>query len=75
MRRPHVYERTVPRLRRDACHVPDGDPGQAARSIVRALPALIALAETAGLTSLVERLDVARIEAERLGYGGAARDP
>lgn len=73
MRRPHVYERTVPRVRRDACHVPDSDPGQAARNVVRALPALIALAETAGLTTLVERLDAARIEAERVGH--AQPDP
>ncbi|MGI3899160.1 MAG: hypothetical protein ACRYGP_11775 [Janthinobacterium lividum] len=68
MRRPHVYERTVPRLRREGYHVPDSDPGQAARSVVRGLPALIALAETAGLTTLVERLDAARIEAERVGH-------
>ncbi len=71
MRRPHVYERSVPRPRRDAYQVPDNDPGEAARTVVRALAGLIAAADAAGLLALVGLLDAARVEAERLGHGGA----
>ena len=69
MRRPHVYERSVPRPRRDACQVPDSDPGEAARTVVRTLAGLIAAADAAGLLALVALLDAARLEAERLGHG------
>lgn len=71
MRRPHVYERSVPRPRRDAYQVPDDDPGEAARAVVRALGGLITAADAAGLSVLVGLLDAARVEAERLGHGRA----
>ena len=69
MRRPHVYERSVPRARREACAVPDGDPVRAARSVLRALQAVIATADLAGLAHLVDLLDAARLEAERVEAG------
>lgn len=69
MRRPHVYERSVPRARREACAVPDGDPVKAARSVLRSLQAVIATADTAGLARLVDLLDAARLEAERVEAG------
>ena len=69
MRRPHVYERSVPRIRRGACTAPEGDPVRAARSVLRALQAVIATADAAGLAGLVDLLDAARIEAERIEAG------
>jgi hypothetical protein len=69
MRRPHVYERSVPRIRRGACAVPEGDPVKAARSVLRALQAVIATADVAGLVRLVDLLDAARREAERVEAG------
>ena len=74
MRRPHVYERSVPRARRDAYQMPDSDPGEAARTVVRALAGLIASADAAGLPALVVLLDAARVEAERLGHGEAGSE-
>ena len=74
MRRPHVYERSVPRARRDTYQEPDRDPVHAARTILRALPALTAAADTAGLATLADLLDAVREEAERVG-GEQARPP
>lgn len=66
MRRPHVYERSVPRARRDSYQEPDRDDVQAARTVLRALPALTAAAETAGLGRLADLLDAVRDEAEHV---------
>ena len=71
MRRPHVYERSVPRPRRDAYQATGADPGEAARSVLRSLASLIATADGAGLSVLVDLLDAARVEAERMGHGEA----
>lgn len=75
MRRPHVYERSAPRPRRDAFQAPEGDPLEAARAVLRGLPPLVAAAESAGLAALVDLLDAARIEAERLGTGPVPQRP
>ncbi len=56
MRRPHVYERSVPRTRRDAYQEPAGDPAIVAQAITRTLPAMILDAENAGLTSVADHL-------------------
>ncbi len=69
MRRPHVYERSVPRARRDAHEMPDGHPAQTARAILRSLPAVIAAATAAGFTELAALLDAARAEADRIDTG------
>ena len=50
MRRPHIYERSVPRTRRQAYQEPAGDPDIYGWAIVRTLPAMIQDAEDAGLT-------------------------
>lgn len=71
MRRPHVYERSVPRARRDPCREPDGDRLHAARTVLRALPGLTAGAEAAGLAALADLLEAVRREAERV----AGEDP
>ena len=71
MRRPHVYERSVPRARRDPSREPDCDRVQAARTVLRALPGLTAAAEAAGLATLADLLDAVRREAERV----AGEDP
>ena len=56
MRRPHVYERSVPRARRASQPQPLPDPGAAAQDIARVLPAMIQDAEDAGLTVLADHL-------------------
>ena len=66
MRRPHVYERSAPRRRREDGVMPGTDPADAARSIARAMPALIALAESAKLATLADLIDAAWAEAERI---------
>ncbi len=65
MRRPHVYERSVPRQRRDPYEQPAADPADAALTVARAMPALIDAAEAAGLATLAGLLEAARVEAER----------
>ena len=67
MRRPHVYERSVPRHRRDPYEQPAADPANAALTIARAMPALIDTAEAAGLATLADLLEAVRMEAERAG--------
>ncbi len=64
MRRPHVYERSVPRTRRDAYQEPAGDPEIVAQAIARTLPAMILDAEEAGLTSVADHLTKALKAAE-----------
>ncbi|RYC31125.1 hypothetical protein D3273_15570 [Lichenibacterium minor] len=66
MRRPHVYERSAPRRRRDEGVAPGVDPAEAARGVARALPALVAMAESANLAGLASLLDAAWAEAERI---------
>ncbi len=64
MRRPHVYERSVPRTRRDAYQEPAGDPAIVAQAIARTLPAMIQDAEDAGLTIVADHLTRALNAAE-----------
>ncbi len=64
MRRPHVYERSVPRTRRDAYQEPAGDPAVVAQAIARTLPAMIQDAEDAGLTTVADHLTRALKAAE-----------
>lgn len=71
MRRPHVYERSAPRRRREDCVTPGVDPAEAARHVARAMPALMAMAESANLSALANLLDAAWAEAERVEDGRA----
>ena len=71
MRRPHVYERSVPRTRREAYQEPVGDPATAAQSIARTLPAMIQDADDAGLTIVSDHLTRALEAAEE----SAANEP
>ena len=64
MRRPHVYERSVPRTRRDAYQEPAGDSAIVAQAIARTLPAMIQDAEDAGLTIVANHLTRALEAAE-----------
>ena len=63
MRRPHVYERTVPRARSEATPRA-ARPVEVARGISRSLPHMIDEARAAGLDRLADALEVARVEAE-----------
>ena len=63
MRRPHVYERSVPRAKSEA--TPQAArPVEVARGISRSLPHMIDEARAAGLDRLADALEVARAEAE-----------
>ena len=64
MRRPHVYERSVPRNRRDAYQEPAGDSAIVAQAIARTLPGMIQDAEDAGLTIVASHLTRALEAAE-----------
>ena len=64
MRRPHVYERSVPRTRRDFHQEGGADYVPAARAVLDAVPALLWEAETAGATTLARFLGQALTEAE-----------
>ena len=64
MRRPRVYERSVPRTRREAYQEPTSDPENVAQAIARTLPAMILDAENAGLTSVAGHLTRALKAAE-----------
>lgn len=75
MRRPHVYERSAPRSRREGHAATGGDPGQAARAMLRTLEALTLAADEAGLVRLADLLDAAWAEAERVGAGPAPASP
>ncbi len=66
MRRPHVYERSAPRRRRGEGVAPGVDRAEAARHVARAMPGLMALAESANLSALADLLDAAWDEAERV---------
>ncbi len=64
MRRPHVYERSVPRAKRDIEQQSGADYVPAARSVISALPALLREAEVAGAVTLARFLGQALTEAE-----------
>ena len=64
MRRPHVYERSVPRARWDVEHEAGADYGPAARAVLTAVPALLREAEAVGATTLARFLGQALTEAE-----------
>ena len=64
MRRPHVYERTAPRARRDFEQEGGANYVPAARSVLGAVPALLLEAEGAGAVTLARFLGQALTEAE-----------
>lgn len=64
MRRPHVYERSAPRARRDMGQKVRVDSAPAARSAIAALPDLLLQAEAAGAIALARYLGQALNEAE-----------
>ena len=64
MRRPHVYERSVPRARRDVEQDSQDDYVPAAQSAVAAFPDLLRQAEAAGAMVLARYLGQALSEAE-----------
>ncbi len=65
MRRPHVYERTVPRAR-GPLPEPTADYGPAARAVLDAVPDLLRQAEAVGAVALARFLGQALTEAERI---------
>ncbi len=65
MRRPHVYERTAPRARRDV-EQGGADYLPAARAAISALPELLILAEASGAITLARFLGQALTEAESI---------
>ena len=64
MRRPHVYERSAPRARRDAGHEDLADYSSAARSALASIPAILVEAEACGAVALARHLGQALSEAE-----------
>jgi hypothetical protein len=64
MRRPHVYERSAPRAKRDVEQECGGDYVPAARAVLDALPTLLRDAEAAGAITLARFLGQALTEAE-----------
>jgi hypothetical protein len=64
MRRPHIYQRSVPRARRDVEQEGGADYLPAARAILEAVPALLRQAEAAGAITLARLLGQALTEAE-----------
>ncbi|WP_237482996.1 hypothetical protein [Lichenibacterium dinghuense] len=64
MRRPHVFERSAPRARRDVEQEAGADYIPAARAAIVALPALLREAEAAGAVTLARHLGHALTEAE-----------
>ena len=65
MRRPHVYERTVPRAR-GPFPEPTADYGPAARAVLDAVPGLLRQAEATEAFTLARYLRQALSEAERI---------
>jgi hypothetical protein len=68
MRRPHVYERTAPRLHRGAYHE-QADQASMARILAAQLRTMLDKAEQAGCSSIAPLLELARIEAEKVAMG------
>ncbi|WP_237477701.1 hypothetical protein [Lichenibacterium dinghuense] len=64
MRRPNVYQRSAPRIRRDTGQKSGADYGPAARATIAAVPVLLMEAEAAGATALARYLGQALTEAE-----------
>ena len=64
MRRPHVYERSAPRAKRDVEQECSGGSVPAARAALDALPAVLREAEAAGAVTLARFLGQALMEAE-----------
>ena len=64
MRRPHVYERTAPRARRDVEQESGADYGPAARAVLASVPDLLRQAEACGAVTLARFLGQALTEAE-----------
>ena len=64
MRRPHVYERSVPRAKRDVEQEGRAYYGPAARAVIDAVPALLREAEACGAVTLARFLGQALTEAE-----------
>ena len=64
MRRPHAYERSVPRARRDVEQESGADYVPAARAVLAAVPDLLRQAEAAGAVTLARYLGQALTEAE-----------
>ena len=71
MRRPHVFERSVPRRRRQAFQEPSAE---AARHVAEALPELIRIAEAGCQSALAYLLTVAEMEAESAARRAAEGD-
>ena len=72
MRRPHVYERSVPRAGRDSRAELSDDYTPAARAAVASLPDLLREAEACGAVSLARFLGQALSEAEGILRRGKA---
>ena len=66
MRRPHVYQRSAPRARRDADQVGSSSYEPAARAAIAVLPELLILTEAVGAANLTRYLGQALSEAERI---------
>jgi hypothetical protein len=64
MRRPHVYERSAPRAKRDVEQEGRADYGPAARAVLDAVPALLREAEVCGAVTLARLLGQALTETE-----------
>ena len=64
MRRPHVYERSAPRAKRDVEQGCRGDYMPAARAVLDAVPALLRHAEACGAVTLARLLGRSLTEAE-----------
>jgi hypothetical protein len=64
MRRPHVYERSVPRARRDVEQESQDDYVPAAHAVLAAVPVLLRQAEASGAVALARYLGQALSEAE-----------
>ena len=73
MRRPHVYERSVPRPARGLPSVPLGNPQAASRHLARLIENAIREAESLGLVEVVTALEAALRAAERFGETGNDR--
>ena len=65
MRRPHVYERSVPRPRRDLEQEVAADYVPAARAVLDGVPELLLTAEAAGAVTLAPYRGQAMSEAVR----------
>ena len=73
MRRPHVYERSVPRANRGLPGVPVGNPAAAGRHLTRLISNAIWEADALGLADVVAALEAAMRAAER--FDAPDREP